>query len=265
MKLERLTIGDGPPLVYLHGFPDHPPSARPFLERLAKRHGVIAPWLRGYAPSPRTGPYDLGTLADDVIGLIDDANLGAVDLVGHDWGAAIAYAVAERAPDRLRRVVTLALPHGRTFLARLRIPAQLRASWYMLAFQLPGSTWATRAFELALIDRLWRAWSPGFALDPARRAALHDCLAQSLPAPLEYYRAMPRTAPRMVLESRHAGPITVPVLQLHGADDGCVLPPGDADGHLFVQRVYECVPNVGHFLHLEAPTVIADRVLSWLR
>src|SRR5688572_27211830 len=59
-----LVGGDraAPPLVFLHGFPDQPPTATPFLEQLARTHRVIAPWLRGYAPSPRIGPYDLETL-----------------------------------------------------------------------------------------------------------------------------------------------------------------------------------------------------------
>ena len=76
------------PLLFLHGFPDHPPTAVPFLEHLAETHRVVAPWLRGYAPSPIVGPYDLDTLAADALALID--RLGdQVDLVGHDWGGEI--------------------------------------------------------------------------------------------------------------------------------------------------------------------------------
>jgi pimeloyl-ACP methyl ester carboxylesterase len=55
------------PLLFLHGFPDHPPTAVPFLEHLAETHRVVAPWLRGYAPSPIVGPYDLDTLAADTL------------------------------------------------------------------------------------------------------------------------------------------------------------------------------------------------------
>src|SRR5437667_8073731 len=73
------------PLLFLHGFPDHPPTAVPFLEHLAQTHRVVAPWLRGYAPSPIGGPYDLDTLAADALALIDRLG-GQVDVVGHDWG-----------------------------------------------------------------------------------------------------------------------------------------------------------------------------------
>src|SRR6266508_210453 len=92
------------PLLFLHGFPDHPPTAVPFLEHLAETHRVVAPWLRGYAPSPIVGPYDLDTLAADALALIDRLG-GQVDLVGHDWGGEITYTVCAAAPshDRLWR------------------------------------------------------------------------------------------------------------------------------------------------------------------
>jgi pimeloyl-ACP methyl ester carboxylesterase len=251
VKLEVLEIGEGPPIVFLHGFPDHPPTAVPFFAGLARSgRRVIAPWLRGYAPSPRTGPYDLGTLAGDIAALIEP--IGPVDLVGHDWGAAIAYAVCARSPALVQRAVTLALPHPATFLRRLRDPKQLRASWYMALFQLPGAGWIAPR----IIDRLWRDWSPGFTLDAARKGALHACLAQSMPAPLGYYRA--------AFPPVRLGRIATPLLQLHGADDGCVLPPDDSDAHRFVERTLEIVPHAGHFLHLEDPAGIAARVTAWL-
>ena len=69
-----LRSGDfgGRPTLVLHGFPDHPPTAAPFLAELGRRgRHVVAPWLRGYAPSPTAGPYDLGALTNDVLALID--------------------------------------------------------------------------------------------------------------------------------------------------------------------------------------------------
>ena len=229
---------------------------------------MIAPWLRGYAPSPLAGPYDLDTLAADAAAILDriaGAPGRGVDLVGHDWGAAIAYRVCATAPARVRRAVTLAVPHPLTLARALGRPAQLRRSWYMVLFQLPGAGRLARARRLALIDRLWRAWSPRFELDDARRAELHACLEASLPAPLAYYRAMVR--PLAGLRARLApwpSPIATPLLQLHGEDDGCVLPPGDRDGRYFVERILEIIPSAGHFLHLEQPAAIAARVTAWL-
>jgi pimeloyl-ACP methyl ester carboxylesterase len=265
-----LAWGDpaAPPLLWLHGFPDHPPTAAPFLAAVARARRVIAPWLRGYAPSPLAGPFDLDTLAADAIAFLEQLGKGGAgrpDMIGHDWGAAITYRVCVLAPGLVRRAVTLAAPHPLTLLRAMRRPAQARRSWYMLLFQAPGAGRIARARELALIDRLWRAWSPGFVLDEPRRAELHACLAASLPAPLGYYRALVRPVAGLRARIRDLErPIETPLLQLHGQEDGCVLPPRDPDDHLFRERVLELVPNAGHFLHLEQPAAIAARVTGWL-
>jgi pimeloyl-ACP methyl ester carboxylesterase len=208
------------PLLFLHGFPDHPPTAVPFLEHLAETHRVVAPWLRGYAPSPIVGPYDFDTLASDALALIDRLG-GQVDLVGHDWGGEITYTVCAAAPSHVRRAVTLAIPHPATLIRSLAHSKQWKKSWYMGLFQLPGADYLVRRRQLALIDRLWRAWSPGFTLDSARRDELHACLERSLPAPLEYYRAILRPLTTLVARMRKAeAHIATPLLQLHGSDDG---------------------------------------------
>lgn len=261
-----LSGGDpeGEPLVYLHGFPDHPPTAVAFLDELG-RHGrrVLAPWLRGYAPSPTRGPYDLDSVLGDVVELIDRWAGRPVDLVGHDWGAVLTYLAGVSAADRVRSAVTLAVPHPLGFLRRLRSPRQLRRSWYMGLFQLPGAGRLVAARDLALLDRLWESWSPGFELDPDRRADLRACLDASMPAPIGYYRALLR--PRAVgVVRRLASPISTPLLYLHGARDNCVLPPAGDDRRRF-SGPYEAevVSDVGHFLHLEAPAAIASRVAAW--
>ena len=121
------------------------------------------------------------------------------------------------------------------------------------------------ARDLALIDRLWRQWSPSLSLDPALQAELHEHLRASMPAPLEYYRAMLR--PGMLAATRRLSqPIAMPLLQLHGADDGCILPPQVDDRHRFAApHALEVVPDVGHFLHIEAPEAIAERIAAWGR
>src|SRR5436309_7845704 len=126
------------PLLFLHGFPDHPPTAVPCLEHLAETHRVVAPWLRGYAPSPIVGPYDLDTLAADAIALIDRLG-GQVDLVGHDWGGAITYTVCAAAPSHVRRAVTLAIPHPAPSYARspTRSSGRRAGTWACSSSQEP--------------------------------------------------------------------------------------------------------------------------------
>ncbi|MFB7146016.1 alpha/beta fold hydrolase [Agrobacterium deltaense] len=83
----------GQPTIVLHGFPDHSPTAKPFLDELGRRgRHVVAPWLRGYPPSPTAGPFDFSALTSDVLALIDRWSPGRpVELIGHDWGALITY------------------------------------------------------------------------------------------------------------------------------------------------------------------------------
>jgi len=261
-----LIAGDGERrLLFLHGFPDHPPSAERFLASLAGRgFRVLAPWLRGYAPSPTQGPFTRARHLEDLGALVDQWSPDSpIDLVGHDWGAVFTYVLCLTTPARIRRAVTMAVPHPRTFAHQLRRPAQLRASWYMGLFQLPGAEHLVARRDFRLVDALWRRWSPGFALPAEQRAALHACLAQSMPGPIEYYRAAVRegaSALRMM-----ATPITTPLLALHGGDDGCVLRPTRDDSRLFAgDYVREIMPGVGHFMHLEDPARVATRIAEWL-
>jgi pimeloyl-ACP methyl ester carboxylesterase len=262
-----LELGATParPVVFLHGFPDHPPTAIPFLADLAQRgHRVLAPWLRGYAPSPLDGPYDPETLVTDVLALIEQWSPDApVALVGHDWGALLTYLACSRAAAKISRAVTLAMPHPATFVRALRRPAQVRASWYAMRFQLPGAAAKVRRNDYAFIDRLWRTWSPGFELPIEQRQALHAMLDASMPAPISYYGAAVRHG-RAVL-ARHRAPIATPLLALHGAADGCVLARDDVDHARFAgPYTREILPGLGHFLHVEDPALLAARAARWL-
>lgn len=259
-----LVAGEGVPVVYLHGFPDHPPTCTAFLVELASRgYRVIAPWLRGYCPSPTRGPFDRVSLVGDIVALLDRG--GARHVVGHDWGAVLTYALCTMHPDRVARAVTMAVPHPRTFMRQMRHrPKQALASWYIAFFQVPGSERAVAARNFALIDRLWRKWSPDLAVSAEQRASLRECLSASWPAPLEYYREARRNARRDLLALRE--PIRTPLLYLHGAEDGCVLPPTVDDREQFATE-YErdIMTGLGHFLHVEDPPRVADRVHNWLR
>jgi pimeloyl-ACP methyl ester carboxylesterase len=263
---------DRPLVLCLHGFPDHPPTFEPLMAALvAAGYRVAAPWMRGYAPSVASGPYDLDRLARDVIELAQALSPERpVYLVGHDWGAGATYVAAALAPERFAAAVTLAVPHPLAFVRGLaRHPAQLGRSWYMLFFQVPGvaeRAIATRDF--ALIDGLWRAWSPGYRLPEPARQALHRCLAASMPAPIEYYRAMLRplgaALPRM--RALDAPVISVPLLHVHGGGDGCIAAEMASGQERYFQGPFESVviPEVGHFLHVEAPDLVAGRVVAWL-
>jgi len=131
---------DGAPVVLLHGFPQRASSwakVTPLLNEPGFR--TLAPDQRGYSPGARPSgrrAYKATELVDDVLALVE--RIGApVHLVGHDWGAAVAWGVAGRHPDRLASLTAVSVGHSQAFLRALRTPDQARRSWYMGLFQLP--------------------------------------------------------------------------------------------------------------------------------
>ncbi len=259
---------EGPLVVCLHGFPDHAESFAPFLARLgAAGYRAVAPWMRGYAPSTLAGPYHGEQLADDALAIARALAGGRrFALVGHDWGALAVWSACARAPADLACAVTMAVPHPVATARHLaRRPSQMRRSWYVFFFQLPRvPERVLLRGDLALVDRLWRDWSPGFALPAEARRRLHRCLAASLPAPIDYYRAIPR----QLLALRVArGRIATPVLHLHGADDGCIEAAAAEHQGRFMKGPFasELIARAGHFLQLERPDESSARTLRWLR
>ncbi len=263
------TAGAGPLALLLHGFPDAAASMDPLAERLVARGWrVAAPSLRGYPPSdvPRS-PVRLAELVADAVGLIDA--LGGDErswIVGHDWGAVIAYATALAHPHRLAGVAGLSVPPLPMLLGNLpRHPLQVLTSRYMLAFNAPGAARRARRDDLRAIDRLWRRWTPRAApdADALRRAREALIAPGAFEAAIGYYRMLRRPA-----FYRHLmRPLPVPTLVLAGSLDPCIEAGLYAPHPASFAAPYrvEMVPGAGHFLPLEAPDVVADRLLAFVK
>jgi pimeloyl-ACP methyl ester carboxylesterase len=261
-----LEAGSGPLALCLHGFPDAAYTWRHLLPVLAGAgFHAVAPFMRGYAPTaiPADGAYHLGALIADAVALHEvlggDAN--AV-LIGHDWGAEAAYGAAACAPDRWRRLVTLAIPPAALDEVLFSDYEQLKRSFYLFMFADPAGFAETVVArdDLAFLDKLWRDWSPGF--QPGEHLArVKDCLRQpaNLAAALGYYRA----AADQEAAGRRA---PQPTLYLHGARDGCIgvdLVRG-AERLLAPSSRMIVIDEAGHFLHLEEPGQVNDHILSWV-
>ena len=227
---------------------------------------VVAPWMRGYAPSVIEGPYGVARIAADLVAIARALSPSRpATIVGHDWGAVAAYEALARYPEVFARAVTLAVPHPLAFAYNLASQlAQLRRSAYMALFNVPGSDRLVARGDFAFIDRLWQRWSPGYVADAASMRELKDCLRRSMPAPILYYRALARDLPAGL---RSPPPkIEVPTLYLHGATDGCIGPELARGQERFFRGPLRSrtIPGAGHFLHLEAPGEVVGEVLEWL-
>ena len=132
---------DGPVVVLLHGFPQHNDSWNAVIDRLtAQGYRCLAPNQRGYSAGARPSrrrDYRIPELVGDLGALIDASGARQVHLVGHDWGAAVAWAAAAEMPERLATVSPVSVPHPAAFLKSFVTSRQGLASWYMYFFQLP--------------------------------------------------------------------------------------------------------------------------------
>lgn len=218
-----------PLVMCLHGFPDDASTFDGLLGQLAA-HGLraVAPYCRGYAPSPLLNPDNsrfgknlFEVLADDVLAIADALAPGAtLHIVGHDNGAFTVYHALTISPDRFERAVTLTAGHpAAVFGNTSRSPQQMWRSRYAFFFQVPGSSeWYVQRNDFAYIEQLWRQWAPGWTLPREHLAAVKQTLAASLPSPLLHYRSGGFSG------GSDWRPITTPTLYLIGANDGCVLP-----------------------------------------
>jgi pimeloyl-ACP methyl ester carboxylesterase len=275
LTFSALDMGEGPVVLCLHGFPDNLGSFRHQQPAIAEAgYRVISLALRGYEPSsiPADGDYTVESIAADIIGVIDQLGSDKVHLVGHDWGAAVAYTAAAAAPERFESLITMAVPHpGRFAREGLRIPKQLKNSWYMGFFNIPWlSDWVVARQDFAFIRKLWRDWSPCWTSDATALDGVIDDLSQPgvLSATLGYYRAaLSLQALTMSADDAHY-PVPVATLALTGERDGCIdsrvferlMHPEDFPRGLKLERV----TGAGHFLHQERPELVNDLILKWL-
>jgi pimeloyl-ACP methyl ester carboxylesterase len=278
LEFATLEAGSaGAPLALcLHGFPDTARTWRLLLPTLASvGYHAVAPWMRGYPPSeiPADGRYQTALLARDALALIDAYGASRACVIGHDWGAIAAHGAAILAPEKVRRLVTLAVPHRNAGVALATSYDQQRRSWYMFFFQSPFADGAVAANDLQFIDRLWADWSPDFTPEREDVEAVKRSLRQpgALAAALGYYRAaFDPTKQDAALAGDQArvmaAEIPVPTLYLHGTQDGCMgVETARGLEAAFPKGLRTVlVEGAGHFLQLERPKLVNDAITDFL-
>jgi pimeloyl-ACP methyl ester carboxylesterase len=270
VRLHTVTAGDpdDPPVVLLHGFPDFWYGWREQIPELVDAgYYVLAPDQRGYnrSDAPESvRSYRVDRLSADVADVIRSTGRESAHVVGHDWGAGVAWDLALRRPQLVDRLGILNVPHPSVFVETLRRrPRQLLRSWYMFALQLPRlpEWWLARDDCAALLTALETtshegAFSPD-DLERYRAAHRHDGAVRGM---INWYRAAARYGLSPPREE-----VPVPTVILWGEADDALLPemaPASLDrcpdGRL------ELFPDASHWVHLEATDRVTAEIVAHL-
>jgi pimeloyl-ACP methyl ester carboxylesterase len=258
--IEYEVHGEGRPVVLLHGFPDTGRLWRHQVPALAEAgFRVVVPDLRGYGRSDKpegVDAYSIPVLAGDVLAILAELGIGRAHVVGHDWGAALAWAMGALAPDSVDHLAVLSVGHPSTFL---RTFEQRQKSWYMLLFQYPGLA------EGWLSDDNWanfRSW----AYHPDADQVIADLEADgSLTPGLNYYRS--NVPPEVwVGPPLEFPPVQAPVMGIWSTGDVALTEVQMTDSAQNVAGPwrYERLDGPGHWMQLEAPGEVTALLLDFL-
>lgn len=265
-----LEQGTGRVVFLLHGFPDWAGTWDSTITELSKSYRCIAPILRGYYPTsiPSDGDYSMKALATDVRGLADALGIETFDVIGHDWGASVTYSVANLCPERIGRIVTVAIPHP-AFLGPS--PVTLYKARHFLRFRNEKkSPPYTRKNNFAYIDTLYKRWAPNWTDYESTATLIKEQfqLEGRLEAALGYYWSFHRTLGNKELQSFYGQHPSMPLLTLFGETDGALVrKPFLAMEKAFPSDRFRLAAHktAGHFLQQEAPDFFLEHVTSFLQ
>jgi pimeloyl-ACP methyl ester carboxylesterase len=258
--IEYQVTGEGRPVVLLHGFPDSGRLWRHQVPALAAAgFQVIVPDLRGYGRSSRPDAveaYSLALLAGDIQAVLAAEQVSRAHVVGHDWGAALAWVLATFAPDHVDHLAVLAVGHPATFLRTLE---QRQLSWYMLLFQFPGVA------ERWLTEDNWASFR-SWARHPDADQVIADLEATgSLTPGLNWYRANMRPG-AWAAPPPQLPPVQAPAMGIWSTGDMALSEVQMTDSAQSTAGPfrYERLDGPGDWMQLDAPDQVNQLLLDFL-
>jgi pimeloyl-ACP methyl ester carboxylesterase len=258
VKIHYVTLGKGPLVVLIHGFPDYWYSWREQMPELAKHFQVVAIDQRGYNKSDQpkgVDNYKLDKLVADVDAVRKHFKEDKAIIVGHDWGGLVAWTYAMTHPDQTDRLIVLNLPHPKGLMRELaNNPEQQKNSQYARNFQKDGA-------EKGLTPALLASW----VKEPEARTKYVEAFKNSsIEGMLNYYKANYPQQPYK--DDQTFPPVKCSVLMIHGLADPYLLPGALNDTWKWVEKdlTLVTVPKAGHFVHRDAPQLVTNTMVRWL-
>lgn len=253
---------EGVPVVLLHGWPDSALLWRHQIPVLAEAgYRVIAPDLRGFGRSDRpygVAPYAMQTIIGDIVGVLTLSGIERAHVVGHDFGAAVAWQLALRTPAVVRSLTALSLGHPAAYAAAGM--EQREKAWYQLLFQFEGIA------EQFLSNNNWAMLDSWLGRNTDRELWVEDLVRPgALTASLNWYRAnLPPES--LVAPKPEYEPVEVDTLGIWSTDDVGLVERGMQQSGYFVggDWRYERLEGVSHWIPVDAPDRLNDLLLEWL-
>ena len=261
--------GGGEAVVLLHGWPHTSHTWRHVIPRLSDSYRIVAPDMRGLGDSSRPSHgYDNGTVAGDVIELLDSLGVGIFHLVGHDWGGPVAFAATLLARERVKKLAlvdTVLAGDGRSAGS-----GQGGARWHHLFHRTPHLPEAlTTGREATYLGWFYDEYSErGGAVGPDDLAEYVRCYSQpgAMRCGFEYYRTLEESSAFVRTHIERDGKPTLPVLSVAGgAGRGRAGEAEDSIGRLVTNLESHVIPDCGHLVPEEAPGELCDLLLPFLR
>jgi pimeloyl-ACP methyl ester carboxylesterase len=268
VKIHYASLGQGPLVIMIHGFPDFWYSWRHQMAALSKNFQVVAIDQRGYNLSDKpkgVENYDMRLLVTDVTAVIKHLKADRATVVGHDWGGVVAWQTALAVPQMVERLIILNLPHPNGLLRELRSnPEQIKNSEYARNFQLKAPTDPTVFFGMPMTPQTLSGW----VTDKAAQARYVEAFAKSdFEAMLNYYkRNYPRAFGADLPPTPEPPKIKMPVLMFHGLNDQALHADGLSGTWKWLEKdlTLVTVPGAGHFVQQDAADLVTSTMQWWL-
>ena len=268
VKIHYATLGTGPLVVMIHGFPDFWYSWRHQMAALADSFQVVAIDQRGYNLSDKpkgVEQYAMPLLVGDVAAVIRHLGRDKATIVGHDWGGIVAWQFAMNVPAMTERLVILNLPHPRGLLRELKSnPEQIKNSEYARTFQQGSPSDPKVFFGMPMTAQTLSGW----VTDPAARTRYVEAFERSdFDAMLNYYKAnYPKGSGADAPPVPELPKVQAPVLMFHGLDDRALHSDGLAGTWNWVAKdlTLVTIPGAGHFVQQDAADLVTSTMKWWL-